>query len=1051
MSLVLLYNSAPVAPSFDTVVITTLPSTVLTTTDPFTRTSTTTLGSTPDGYAWTAHTGTWGTNGTQAYMVSTGDAGLATIDAGVVNADISAANPTGALVNGYWHLVIAFTDLNNFVSFEIDSNNTGRFYKTVGGTRTQMGDTPQAGAVGAVVRLTRNGGQFTAYVNGTQVLQTDSSHTNVPNGTRVGIMYSSNFGTTPALRWDDFTATIAQTVTTKSGADTILPVVVDSSALNRIGLAQDTLTPALVETAAIAISGLVTKSAADTTTPAIVDTVSARMAGLSRVETVTPTITETTAFGTVAVSASDVDAPAIADTSLLNSSGLASDTFTPVVLDASQPIVKTDVTSDPFTRTSTTSLGSTPQGYAWTAHTGTWGTNGTQAYSVSGIDTDIATIDAGLVNSDVQAICTPDAANFGYWGLICSYTDLNNFVWVEIDPNQTLFLTKRVAGVQTSLGSTFAGTVDGAKIRLTRVGGQFTVYYNGVQVLQTAATHTDVPNATRVGMRFGRANASMPALRWDDFTANVSSVNAKTASDTLVPKVAYGFSPYPGELYPGDTYPDDGASQLVKTDANVTIDKSASDSLTPVIVDNVFARTHSLFSSDTLTPSIIDTSAFGTVAVAASDTDSPSVVDSVSLLNSTGLAQDTIVSSVSETAAVQISGLVLKSVADTTTPAIVDAVFARQSGLNASDTVTPTVTETSIFGTVVVSASDNDSPAIVDTSGGITQNTPFLEKTGSDTLTPGVVDTSALFASGLGADLVAPAIVDSSSVVITGTITKSSADTLTPVLNDQVMVTLSKTADDTFAPVLTDIATAPAMSGGLNLSASDTLAPSITDASTRFISLSRTDTLAPSVVDSSTFAPVAVTSADSLSPSVTDASFFGTVAVTATDVDAPTIVDTGSVVQSLSSIGADVFAPSVSDTSSLVQTGTTLKTAADTTTPAVVDSTVSVARSLDRTDTLTPTLGETVVIFVVRTTLDSLTPTMFDAGTISGNVVTVVTKTAADTVKATFAEVATRMEPAPVTFRVWNGTSFVVGQVKVWNGNNWHVPAIKIWNGNAWI
>lgn len=179
-------------------------------------------------------------------------------------------------------------------------------------------------------------------------------------------------------------------------------------------------------------------------------------------------------------------------------------------------------TVDPFTRTSDTTLGSTPEGYAWTAQVGTWGTDGDEGYSVTAADKDIATIDPGLANCDVSAKI-PTLPAEGYWGLVGAYAGVGNYYHAQVSQSTgTLNFYRTTNGTEATVLSGIATVTVPSVIRIVRTNGnQWTVYVNGAQVGQTGTTETSFSTATLVGMRHGSTAAGI-ALRWDDFTAVVA-------------------------------------------------------------------------------------------------------------------------------------------------------------------------------------------------------------------------------------------------------------------------------------------------------------------------------------------------------------------------------------------------------------------------------------------------------------------------------------------------------------------------------------------------
>lgn len=167
------------------------------------------------------------------------------------------------------------------------------------------------------------------------------------------------------------------------------------------------------------------------------------------------------------------------------------------------------VASDTFTRTSTTTLGSADTGQAWTAHAGTWGTNGTQAYLVTQASDSFASIDVG--KSDFDFSC--DVTIQGGPGLVFR-TNGTDFLLAFYNPGNGLQFYRRISGTYTLLGTavTTLGAGSTATWRIVTAGSSLTLYVGGVQQLQV--TEANLLTATRVGLRVNDASAS----RFDNLT-----------------------------------------------------------------------------------------------------------------------------------------------------------------------------------------------------------------------------------------------------------------------------------------------------------------------------------------------------------------------------------------------------------------------------------------------------------------------------------------------------------------------------------------------------
>lgn len=174
--------------------------------------------------------------------------------------------------------------------------------------------------------------------------------------------------------------------------------------------------------------------------------------------------------------------------------------------------------TDSFDRAnSSSSLGSADTGQAWVATLGTWGISSNLAY--------IATAAGGGVNAayleasenDVAVQATFSTAAQGQ-RMIGRYVDTDNYLFVHAETGGGAYaLYKRVAGVDTSLGSYTVTIANGDVLKLNMSGNDLTVYLNGVsRITATDAAHN---TATKHGL----GCTTVTTQRWNDFSIAAAS------------------------------------------------------------------------------------------------------------------------------------------------------------------------------------------------------------------------------------------------------------------------------------------------------------------------------------------------------------------------------------------------------------------------------------------------------------------------------------------------------------------------------------------------
>jgi hypothetical protein len=196
---------------------------------------------------------------------------------------------------------------------------------------------------------------------------------------------------------------------------------------------------------------------------------------------------------------------------------LIGDASTPSAAATKTAAALPNVVLDTFTRADTTSgLGTSDTGQAWTAGQGTYGISGSKAYSVTAVDGDRTVIETGIADHRATVTVT---GNSGVTSpsLIARATDANNGYVISLSTG-TLRLFKMVAGAYTAIGSSASLTLaDGDTLAISAKGSTITGYKNGVSVI--TATDTTFAAGTKAGLRVG-GNSGL--LRYDDFKVQAS-------------------------------------------------------------------------------------------------------------------------------------------------------------------------------------------------------------------------------------------------------------------------------------------------------------------------------------------------------------------------------------------------------------------------------------------------------------------------------------------------------------------------------------------------
>lgn len=167
---------------------------------------------------------------------------------------------------------------------------------------------------------------------------------------------------------------------------------------------------------------------------------------------------------------------------------------------------------DTFTRgNSSTTLGTSSSGHAWSAQSDSvWGITSNTAYLVTAATSgpSVAVIDSELANGTITLDMTNGASYYG-GGIVFRYTDTNNFLWAEWDPDAssgTVAIMKREAGSESTLVSAGAAMDNGTNsLHVQYVGNTINAYFSSNAPLQTTSSFNS--SATKVGLRSNGVDA----------------------------------------------------------------------------------------------------------------------------------------------------------------------------------------------------------------------------------------------------------------------------------------------------------------------------------------------------------------------------------------------------------------------------------------------------------------------------------------------------------------------------------------------------------------
>ena len=162
----------------------------------------------------------------------------------------------------------------------------------------------------------------------------------------------------------------------------------------------------------------------------------------------------------------------------------------------------TVLASDNFNRAdSTTTLGTSSGGQAWTARSGTWGIKSNGGYVVAGTDV-VATVDVGRSQDFTANISMNSAPKWP--GLVVRCADTSNYYWVELVDTNKVQLIRRMAGGRAILSESTNTRVAWQSVSVVVTdngsGTRFVVTVGGVPRIDYTDSTAGRPAGNHVGM-----------------------------------------------------------------------------------------------------------------------------------------------------------------------------------------------------------------------------------------------------------------------------------------------------------------------------------------------------------------------------------------------------------------------------------------------------------------------------------------------------------------------------------------------------------------------
>lgn len=179
--------------------------------------------------------------------------------------------------------------------------------------------------------------------------------------------------------------------------------------------------------------------------------------------------------------------------------------------------------SDDFNRAdSTTTLGTSSSGHAWTALGGTWGISSNKGYIQDATGVKPPYLESGVSDCTVKAVLNKSDAsnNLNRFGIAFRISDASNFIYAYFITSSQARLFKFEAGVGTQIGSATGLTeTNGDSLSAVLSGTSIIIKHNTNTII--SVTETFNQTATKHGLYWEAGGSAASVCRWDDFLVTV--------------------------------------------------------------------------------------------------------------------------------------------------------------------------------------------------------------------------------------------------------------------------------------------------------------------------------------------------------------------------------------------------------------------------------------------------------------------------------------------------------------------------------------------------
>jgi hypothetical protein len=173
------------------------------------------------------------------------------------------------------------------------------------------------------------------------------------------------------------------------------------------------------------------------------------------------------------------------------------------------------------------SIGSSSEGWSWTAVSGTWTISGNAASKTANVDTlEFIRAESDLASSDhyAQAKALPASRYFG--GPCVRYSSSANTCYMHYMDSTVAKVAKIVAGAQTDLATLTCSYAQNSVYKTDVSGTTIEVFKDGVSAGST--TDSSIASGTRTGLSTYYNATEAGSSHWDDFQAADAGGGAAT-------------------------------------------------------------------------------------------------------------------------------------------------------------------------------------------------------------------------------------------------------------------------------------------------------------------------------------------------------------------------------------------------------------------------------------------------------------------------------------------------------------------------------------------